>query len=204
MSEKIVGEVEDKVETEVEAEHACGAGGALSVSRRSFLFGAGATMAWLTMPSWLRARGMPAQVQAQVAEFEPQAIAKISELVLGKPIQFQYPWEHYNSTNYLIKLGQQAGGGIGPDQDIVAFNSLCTHMGGPLDGKFNAEVGVAGPCPLHWTTFDLTRHGMVVAGHATMALPQITLEADGDDIFATGVVGLIFGYYDNSVDPTTI
>ena len=28
------------------------------------------------------------------------------------------------------------------------------------------------------------------------------LEVDGDDIYATGVMGLIFGYHDNSVDPT--
>ena len=76
-------------------------------------------------------------------------------------------------------------------QDIVAFNSFCTHMGGPLAGTFKADQGVAGPCPLHWTLFDLTRHGMVVAGHATMGLPQITLELDGDDILATGVMGLI-------------
>ena len=176
----------------------------LQVSRRAFLFGSGAAIAWVSMPNWLRGRGMPAQVQAQVAEFPSTSIAKISELVVGEPVMFTYPWDHVNSTNYLIKLGQRAGGGIGPDEDIVAFNGLCTHMGGPLAGAFKADIGVAGPCPLHLTTFDLTRHGMVVAGHATMGLPQITLEADGDDIYATGVMGLIFGYSDNSVDPNTI
>ena len=77
-------------------------------------------------------------------------------------------------------------------------------MGGPLDGKFNTEIGVAGPCPLHWTLFDLTRYGMVVAGHATLGLPQITLELEGDQIFATGVMGLIFGYHDNNVDPNSL
>ena len=102
----------------------------------------------------------------------------------------------------LVKLGQPAGGGVGEEEDIVAFNSFCTHQGGPLAGKFQVDPGVAGPCPLHWTTFDLTRHGTVVSGHATLGLPQITLEIDGDDIYATGVIGLIFGYNDNSVDPT--
>jgi arsenite oxidase small subunit len=42
---------------------------------------------------------------------------------------------------------------------------------------------------------------MVVSGHATQGLPQIILETDGDDIIATGVMGLIFSYYDNHVDP---
>lgn len=51
----------------------------------------------------------------------------------------------------------------------------------------------------HWTTFDLTRHGMVVSGHATQGLPQVVLELDGDDIVAFGVLGLIFGYGNNLV-----
>ena len=174
----------------------------LLVNRRQFLFGASAAVTLLAMPRWMVQRGMPAQVQAQVAEFSPQVIAKVSELKTGDVVAFNYPWEHANSANFLVKLGQPAGGGVGPDQDIVAFNSFCTHQGGPLAGKFNTEVGVAGPCPLHWTTFDMSRHGMVVSGHATLGLPQILLEADGDDIVATGVMGLIFGYYDNSVDPT--
>jgi arsenite oxidase small subunit len=84
---------------------------------------------------------------------------------------------------------------------VVAFNSFCTHQGMSLAGTFKGDVGVAGPCPLHWTTFDLTRHGMVIGGHATLGLPQIILETDGDDIIATGVLGLIFGFYDNKVDP---
>jgi arsenite oxidase small subunit len=172
------------------------------MSRRQFLFGAGATMVWLTLPGWMRRLGMPPRVQAQVAEYPRQRIGRLSELKVGEPVEFRYPWDHPNATNFLIKLGQPAGGGVGPDRDVVAFNSFCTHQGGPLAGKFNADVGVAGPCPLHWTTFDLTRHGMVVSGHATLGLPQIILETDGDDIYAVGVMGLIFGYHNNRVKPT--
>ncbi len=172
------------------------------VNRRQFLFGAGAAMTLLALPRWMVRGGMPARVYAQSATFEPQVIAKLSELKTGDVVAFNYPWDHANSANFLVKLGQRAGGGIGPEEDIVAFNSFCTHQGGPLAGAFHAEEGVAGPCPLHWTLFDLTRHGMVVSGHATLGLPQILLETDGDDIIATGVMGLIFGYNDNAVDPT--
>ena len=49
------------------------------------------------------------------------------------------------------------------------------------------------------TTFDLTRHGMVVAGHATDNLPQVVLELEGDDIYAQGVLGLIYGYSSNTL-----
>lgn len=180
----------------------CGAtDSAFLLNRRQFLFGAGAVVTMLSMPSGMIRRGMPAQVRAQMAQYERKSIAKLSDLKTGDVVAFNYPWEHAGSANFLVKLGEAAGGGIGPEQDIVAFNSFCTHQGGPLVGKFNTELGIAGPCPLHWTSFDLTRHGMVVAGHATLGLPQITLELEGDDIIATGVMGLIFGYYDNAVNP---
>jgi arsenite oxidase small subunit len=176
----------------------------LALSRRQFLFGAGGAIAWLSLPPWMRGLGMPDRVQAQIAEYPRQRIGALGQLMVGEPVAFNYPWDHANAANALIKLGERAGGGVGPDEDVVAFNSFCTHQGASLTGKFNAEVGVAGPCPLHWTTFDLTRHGMVVSGHATLGLPQIILETDGDDIYAAGVMGLIFGYYDNLVDPGTV
>ena len=58
-----------------------------------------------------------------------------------------------------------------------------------------------GPCPSHLSTYDLTRHGMVVAGHATEGLPQVLLETRGDDIYAVGVMGLIYGFSNNQVAP---
>lgn len=171
------------------------------VSRRQFLLGTGASLVLLTLPRWM---GGAAQAQAQVAEYPRQRIGSLTELETGKAVLFNYPWEHPNAQNTLIKLGQRAGGGVGPNEDIVAFNNFCTHQGAPMTGTFKADVGVVGPCPLHWTTFDLTRHGMVVSGHATMGLPQILLETDGDDLYATGVMGLVFGYFNNRVDPATV
>ena len=50
-------------------------------------------------------------------------------------------------------------------------------------------------------TFDLMRHGTVVSGHATQGLPQVALELDWDDLLAVGILGLIFGFRDNKVEP---
>lgn len=171
------------------------------VSRRSFLKLGGATIVTLTLPLYLQKNGLPATFKAQKVEYPRQTIGQLSALKSGDPVSFSYPWDHPAATNFLIKLDEPAGGGIGPDMNVVAFNSFCPHQGGPLAGQFHEDLGVAGPCPLHLTTFDLTRHGMVISGHATQGLPQIVLEAVGDDIVATGVMGLIFGYYDNRVDP---
>ncbi len=171
------------------------------VSRRQFLRLSGTAIIALTLPAALRKPGMPAQLQAQRVEYPRQVIGRLSELETNAPVSFRYPWDHAQSQNFLIRLSERAGGGVGPDQNIVAFNASCTHQGGPLSGQFHGDLGVAGPCPLHWTTFDLTRHGMVISGHATQGLPQIILETEGDNIVATGVMGLIFGYFDNRVPP---
>lgn len=171
------------------------------VSRRNFLKLSGAALVTLTLPGYLRKVGIPETLQAQRVEYTPKVIGRLSELSTGEPVSFTYPWDHPAATNLLIKLDEPAGGGAGPDQNVVAFNTFCPHQGGPLANQFHDDIGVAGPCPLHWTTFDLTRHGMVISGHSTQGLPQIILEIQGDEIIATGVLGLVFGYYDNRVDP---
>jgi arsenite oxidase small subunit len=118
---------------------------------------------------------------------------------VDRPVAFGYPWRDANSQNVLVKLGVPAGGGVGPGGDIVAFNTLCTHMGGPLGGTYKGAHKILGPCPFHLTTFDLTKHGMVVAGQATESLPQVVLEASGDEVYAVGVMGLVYGHHDNMV-----
>ena len=169
------------------------------MSRRRFLLvgGGGAV-------SILLGELFPGRVSAQderrlglYAAYPRKRIVQLSQLVEDEPVEFLYPDDGPHSISYLVKLGQPAGGGIGPDQDIVAFNTLCTHQGGSLRDAYNGQYKVAGPCPIHLTTFDLTRHGMVVAGHATDNLPQVVLEVDGEDIYAQGVLGLIYGYSSN-------
>ena len=95
----------------------------------------------------------------------------------------------------LVRLGVPAGAGVGPGADIVAFNLRCTHMGGDLTRTLRRGQQLLGPCPEHLTTFDLTRHGMVTSGSATEALPQIVLETQGDEVFAVGVMGLVYGHF---------
>lgn len=161
----------------------------LCMSRRQFLLAGGAAV---TLVSLGGLPGSAEAAQAIKATYPRQKIASLSALKTGEPVTFNYPYP--DVRNILVKLGAPAGAGIGAARDVVAFNQQCTHMGGPLDGTYKAEHQVLGPCPLHLTTFDLTRHGMVVSGHATESLPQIVLEVKGDDIYAVGVMGLVYGY----------
>ncbi len=168
------------------------------VSRRKFLFMGAATVGTITLTSLLPGR----LFTAQVATYEGMKVGTLSGLSVGVPQEFSYPYDHPLCRSFLFKLGTEAGGGVGPDLDVVAFNSICPHQGGPLAGRYDSTQQVFGPCPIHLSTFDLTRYGMIVSGHATESLPQVTLEIQGDDIYATGILGLIYGFYDNQVAPT--
>lgn len=168
----------------------------LCMSRREFLLNSGLAVTLVALGG-IPGMSLAANQQAMVlkAAYPRQRIGSLSALKTGKPIEFAYPYP--NVSNILVKLGTAAGGGVGPASDVVAFNQQCTHMGGPMQGTYKDAYQVLGPCPLHLTTFDLTRHGMVVSGHATESLPQIVLETEGDAIYAVGVMGLIYGYSSN-------
>jgi len=165
------------------------------VSRRNFLISSGVTTTiMITMnPGTAQAQEVP----AQVTEFPRKLIAKMSDLKLDEPFDFTYPDDGEHADSMIVKMGVKAGGGIGPDADIVAFNYACTHQGGLLNETYKADTKSLGACPLHLSTYDLTRHGILISGQAYQSLPQILLEIDGDDIYATGIFGLIYGRHDN-------
>ncbi|MFQ5757038.1 MAG: arsenate reductase (azurin) small subunit [Acidiferrobacterales bacterium] len=166
------------------------------MTRRAFLFRSGAVVAGtIVLP---RIPGMQGKaLAAEVARYPKMFVGKLSLLKKNKPVFFNYPDKGQNSRNVLVMLGEPAGGGIGPKQNVVAFNTLCPHMGGDLSKSYQATDQALGPCPLHQSTFDLSKHGMIISGHATESLPQVLLELEGDKIYAVGMLGLIYGRYDN-------
>ncbi len=166
------------------------------MTRRAFLFRSSAAVVGTVMLPQIPGLEGKA-LAAEVARYPRMLIGKLSQLKVGTPVNFNYPDQGMNSSSMLIKMGRLSGGGIGADQDVIAFNALCPHMGGPMAGTYKHDDGALGPCPLHQSTFDLTRHGMIIGGHATQSLPQVLLELEGDDIYAVGMLGLIYGRYDN-------
>ena len=106
------------------------------ISRRKFLRLSGTALVTLTLPVYLRKSGVPAVFQAQQVDYPRQVIGRLNDLNAGDPVSFTYPWDHPAATNFLIKLREPAGGGVGPDQDVVAFYSFCPHQGGPLAEAF--------------------------------------------------------------------
>tara|TARA_R110000787_G_scaffold265768_1_gene371839 strand:+ start:5406 stop:5990 length:585 start_codon:yes stop_codon:yes gene_type:complete len=164
------------------------------INRRAFLLTGGIATAMVMI-------GIPglaaAMAPAVVATYPRKFITKLSSLKVDEPFNFEYPDEGQYAESILVKLGREAGGGLGPDKDVVAFNYTCTHQGGPLQGTYQAADKALGPCPLHLTTFDLTRHGIFISGQAYQSLPQVLMELEGDNIYAVGMFGLIYGRFDN-------
>lgn len=164
------------------------------MNRRSFLLSSGiaTTVVMVGIPGMAESH-----TPAVVATYPKKFITKLSSLKVDEPFDFEYPDEGQYAESILVKLGNEAGGGLGPDKDVVAFNYTCTHQGGALQGTYQAADKALGPCPLHLTTFDLTRHGIFISGQAYQSLPQVLLELEGDDIYAVGMFGLIYGRFDN-------
>jgi len=143
-----------------------------------------------------RPAGAGAQAEKMVLaypDYPDVAVANLADLTEGELVFFDYP--QAGQRNALVKLGRAAEEGIGPDGDVVAFSAFCAHMGAPMDNVYDHEHGVLGPCPLHFSSFDLTKSGMLVIGKSTQPLPQVVLAADGaGQITATGMYGLIYGW----------
>lgn len=163
-------------------------------TRREFLLFGGGIAATVLFVDLL---GVAEAVPVKVASYPRRRIGRVSQLKPDVPLEFKYPHEDPNSTCLLVKLGVPAGGGVGPEKDIVAFSALCTHQGGPLWEQYQPQYKAIGPCPIHLSSFDLVRHGLLIQGSATESLPQVVLEVKGDEIYATGVMGLIYGYHNN-------
>lgn len=140
---------------------------------------------------------------APTGGFPRVKVANISDLQVNNYVTFDYPL--VGESNMIVRLGQKAEGGVGPDGDIVAFSIVCQHLGCTV-GYRSEGTGAPGPvgaCPCHGSVFDLVDGGKVVGGPAPRNLPQVKLQLDETtgDIFAVGMgPPTIFGHNTGSAD----
>ncbi|MFC6752345.1 arsenate reductase (azurin) small subunit [Halorubrum tibetense] len=140
----------------------------------------------------------PSERVGRIERYPRIRVASVDELSVGDTVEFEYPLD--GSGTFLTRLSEAANGGVGPGDGIVAFSNLCTHMGCAVSGNVESDRGVAGPCPCHYTTFDLAKGGLVIMGPATTDLPQVRLDVEDGDVFATGMAGLVHGRRNNLAD----
>jgi arsenite oxidase small subunit len=156
-------------------------------SRRDFLRAGGAGLGALVAP------GAPAPPAAASAPAYPVVpVAPLQSIGRGAVIAFAYP--DPQSPAILIRLDAAGPGGVGPDRDIVAYSTLCTHKGCPVSYRPARKMLI---CPCHWSSFDPAKGGALVMGQASQYLPQIELRIERGVVQAVGVSGLIYGRYTN-------
>lgn len=169
----------------------------MEASRRRFLKSTGGIAAGVGA-----AVAIPA-AQAQTTEsgrvnlaYPKKSIGKAGGMQTNTAVSFTYP--DAASPCNVIKMGTPVPGGVGPGQDIVAYSTLCTHMGCPVSydaGKktFN--------CGCHFSMFDAEKSGQMICGQATENLPRIVLDYDAgsDTVSAIAVEGLIYGRQANTL-----
>ena len=165
-----------------------------------------------TTSSTASASSSTSSTSSTSSPFPQIVVANIADLASGKPISFNYPLEE--TPNLLVKVGQKAEGGVGPDGDIVAFSQFCQHLGcvygyvppgssPACDNTFKSS-GPVGYCCCHGTVFDLLNGAKVVGGPSPRAVPQVILSFDvsSGDITAIGMTPpSIFGHNTGSNDP---
>ena len=179
-------------------------------SRRRFLKGAVALSSFLVIgaiATVLKSITNPVSQELSTTgqlTFPRLRVAQLSDLQVGQPVVFNYPLD--NEPNILVKLGVKAEGGIGPDQDIVAFSSVCQHLGciyefqaggsSPTCNPSYKPEGPVGYCCCHGSVYDLTKGAQVISGPSSRPQPQVILELDSTgDIYAVGMgPPTIFGH----------
>ncbi|MWJ27047.1 arsenate reductase (azurin) small subunit [Halomonas sp. ZH2S] len=170
------------------------------LSRRNFLKLTGSSAAIGTLSLSPVARAQPGSPSSPAGSttlpYPREVIARLGDVNVNQPIYFNYP--DNRSPCVLIRKGREVKGGVGPDRDVVAYSTQCTHMGCPVNYDKEAETF---KCPCHYSIFDPDNAGQMVIGHATESLPRILLEYDEaeDTLFAVSVDGLIYGRQANII-----
>lgn len=168
-----------------------------TITRRDFLkisggaaAGAGAGVAGFAHAGMTEAK----DVGRATLPYPSKPVAMAGKMPINQAVAFTFT--DASSPCAAIKMGHPVAGGVGPDGDIVAYSTLCTHMGCPVSYD---TIQMTFKCPCHFSIFDADKQGQMVCGQATENLPQIVLEynAKNDTVVAVGVEGLIYGRQSN-------
>ncbi len=164
------------------------------VSRREFLKFTGGIAAGAAAVPGIAEAAAAADVGRVTLPYTPKAIGKAGAMTANAPSSFTFP--DASSPCVVVKMGSPVVGGVGPNGDIVAFSTMCTHMGCPV--SYHATQRIF-KCSCHFSTFDAEKGGQLVCGQATENLPRIVLQYNSatDAVNAVAVDGLLYGRQSN-------
>lgn len=162
----------------------------MSTSRRDFLKATGSVAAAAPLAASTRSEAAVGEMGRAGLQYPVKAIGRESAITSGQTLAFTYP--DASSPCVALKMGSPVPGGVGPNGDIVAYSTLCTHMGCPVSYDPGSK---SFKCPCHFSLFDAEKQGQMICGQATENLPRIILKYDNSKgtISAIAVDGLIYG-----------
>jgi len=152
----------------------------------------------------------------QASSWPRVKLLNAKSLELLKPVSFNYPLT--NTPNILVKLSLKADNGVGPDGNIVAYSTVCQHLGcyfsfqssgssPPCDPSYKAPT-TEGYCCCHGGEYDLVHSGQVIGGPPPRSVPMVLLDYDAatGDIYAVGMgPPTIFGHGPaGTTDPASV
>lgn len=164
------------------------------VSRREFLKLTGSVAAGAAVVPGTAEAAAAADAGRVTLPYPAKAIGKSNAMSANAPTQFTYP--DASSPCVVLKMGKPVLGGVGPNGDIVAYSTMCTHMGCPV--AYDPAQRIF-KCPCHFSTFDAEKSGQIVCGQATENLPRIVLNynSSNDTVTAVAIDGLLYGRQSN-------
>ncbi|MEF8882727.1 MAG: hypothetical protein V5A34_09425, partial [Halapricum sp.] len=74
---------------------------------------------------------------ARLEKYPRIEVGSIDDLDRGDVSTFAYPLN--GQENFLTRLSEEAWGGVGPDGGIVAYSTICTHMGCSIGGNVDPD-----------------------------------------------------------------
>ena len=159
---------------------------------------AGGFFAWLGLRAYnLRFRPRPEAGEPLWKEGPRVGVARRGELGVWQVKPFTYPLPLGSLPALLLRLPEPAPGGLSlGEEHYIAFSRICTHQACTLNYvpdpeaasilyNFRYERPFLG-CPCHFGAFDPLLGGKAVYGPPRYPLPRIRLEAEGEEILATG------------------
>ncbi len=160
------------------------------LSRRDFLKRSGGIAVGVGAATAAAPAAQAAEHGRATLPYQPKAIGKARTMQTNAAISFTFP--DAASPCNVIKMGSPVPGGVGPGKDIVAYSTLCTHMGCPV--AYDAGKKTFN-CGCHFSMFDAEKGGQMICGQATENLPRIVLNYNesSDTVTAVAVEGLIYG-----------
>ena len=112
-------------------------------------------------------RKAQSNLQSQSSSSSSQAIAKVSDISIGKAIHIK---DAQGAPGYIFRT--KAG--------VFAYSAICTHQGCTVN--FNSDNSHF-QCPCHGAEFDPANGAKVLAGPAPSPLTKIKISVQGNNIF---------------------